>query len=46
MPDYPTTRSKKKYLESDERLYPWEELMTQALASVETINLDDLHVTA
>jgi thiamine biosynthesis protein ThiI len=45
MPNHPTTRSKKKYLESDERLYPWEKLMTQALASVETIYLDDLHVT-
>ena len=42
MPDHPTTRSKIKYLEADERLYPWEELMANALNSVETINLDDL----
>ena len=26
MPDHPTTRSKIKYLESDESLYPWEDL--------------------
>ena len=42
MPDHPTTRSKIKYLELDEKLYPWEELMAQALASVEEINLDEL----
>ena len=40
MPDHPTTRSKIKYLEADERLYPWAELMTQALEFVETIDLD------
>jgi len=42
MPDHPTTRSKIKYLESDESLYPWEDLMSQALDSMETIDLDDL----
>jgi len=42
MPDHPTTRSKIKYLESDESLYPWEDLMFQALDSMETIDLDDL----
>jgi len=42
MPDHPTTRSKIKYLESDENLYPWEDLMSQALDSMETIDLDDL----
>ena len=42
MPDHPTTRSKIKYLELDENLYPWEDLMSQALDSMETIDLDDL----
>ena len=42
MPDHPTTRGKIKYLELDEKLYPWEELMAQALASVEVINLGEL----
>jgi len=42
MPDHPTTRSKIKYLEADERLYPWEELMVHALDSVEMIDLDGL----
>ena len=42
MPNHPTTRSKNKYLELDEKLYPWEELMAKALDMVETINLDDL----
>ena len=41
MPDHPTTRSKIKYLEADERLFPWEELMSRALDSVETVNLDE-----
>ena len=40
MPDHPTTRSKIKYLEADERLFPWEELMARALDSVETVDLD------
>jgi len=42
MPNHPTTRSKNKYLELDEKLYPWEELMAKALDMVETIHLDDL----
>ena len=42
MPDQPNTRCKIKYLEADERLYPWEDLMASALNSVETISLDDL----
>ena len=42
MPDHPGTSCKIKYLEADERLYPWEELMSSALDSMETINLDDL----
>ena len=42
MPDHPGTGCKIKYLEADERLYPWEELMSSALDSMETINLDDL----
>ena len=42
MPDHPTTRSKIKYLEADERLYPWEELMAKVLGSVEIIDLDEI----
>ena len=42
MPDHPNTNCKIKYLEADERLYPWEELKSSALDSVETIDLDDL----
>ena len=42
MPDHPTTRSKIKYLEADERLYPWEELMAKALDLVEIIDLDEI----
>jgi len=42
MPDHPSTNCKIKYLEADERLYPWEELKSSALGSVETIDLDDL----
>lgn len=42
MPDRPGTSCKIKYLEADERLYPWEELMSSALDSMETIDLDDL----
>ena len=42
MPDHPSTNCKIKYLEADERLYPWEELKSSALDSVETIDLDDL----
>jgi len=42
MPDRPGTGCKIKYLEADERLYPWEELMSSALDSMETIDLDDL----
>jgi len=42
MPDHPGTSCKIKYLEADERLYPWEELMSSALDSMETIDLDDL----
>ena len=42
MPDHPGTSCKIKYLEADERLYPWEELMSSALNSVETIDLDGL----
>jgi len=42
MPNHPSTSCKIKYLEADERLYPWEELMSSALDSMETINLDDL----
>ena len=42
MPDHPSTNCKIKYLEADERLYPWEELKSNALDSVETIDLDDL----
>ena len=41
MPDHPTTNSKIKYLEADERLFPWEELMARALDSVEIIDLDE-----
>ena len=36
-----TTRSKIKYLEADERLFPWEKLMLSALDSAETIDLDE-----
>ena len=42
MPNQPSTSCKMKYLEADERLYPWEELMSSALDSMETIDLDDL----
>ena len=42
MPNHPSTSSKIKYLEADERLYPWEELMSSALDSMETIDLDSL----
>ena len=42
MPDHPTTRSKIKYLEADERLYPWKELMAKVLGSVEIIDLDEI----
>ena len=42
MPDHPNTNCKIKYLEADERLYPWEELKSSALDSVETIDLDGL----
>ena len=42
MPDHPGTSCKIKYLEADERLYPWEELMSSALDSMETIDLDNL----
>jgi thiamine biosynthesis protein ThiI len=42
MPINPTTRSKVKYLELDEKLFPWEDLMAHALAAVETINLDNI----
>ena len=42
IPDHPGTSCKIKYLEADERLYPWEELMSRALDSMETINLDNL----
>ena len=42
MPDHPGTSCKIRYLEADERLFPWEELMSSALDSMETINLDDL----
>ncbi len=42
MPDHPSTSCKIKYLEADERFYPWEELMSSALDSMETIDLDDL----
>ena len=42
MPNHPSTSCKMKFLEADERLYPWEELMSSALDSMETINLDDL----
>ena len=42
MPNHPSTSCKMKYLEADERLYPWEELMSSALDSMETIDLDDL----
>ena len=42
MPDHPSTRCKIKYLEADERLYPWEELKSRALESLEMIDLDDL----
>ena len=42
MPNHPSTSCKIKYLEADERLYPWEELMSSALDSMETIDLDDL----
>ena len=41
MPDHPTTNSKIKYLEADERLFPWEELMARALDSVEIVDLDE-----
>ena len=42
MPDHPSTNCKIKYLEADERLYPWEQLKSNVLDSVETIDLDDL----
>jgi len=42
MPNHPSTSCKMKFLEADERLYPWEELMSSALDSMETIDLDDL----
>jgi len=42
MPNHPGTSCKIKYLEADERLYPWEELMSSALDSMETIDLDNL----
>lgn len=42
MPNHPSTSCKIKFLEADERLYPWEELMSSALDSMETIDLDAL----
>jgi len=42
MPNHPGTSCKIKYLEADERLYPWKKLMSSALGSMETIDLDDL----
>ena len=42
MPNHPSTSCKMKFLEADERLYPWEELMLSALDSMETIDLDNL----
>ena len=42
MPNHPSTSCKMKFLEADERLYPWEELMSSALDSMETIDLDNL----
>lgn len=42
MPDRPVTRSKIKILEQDEASYPWEDLMREALAKMEVIELDDL----
>jgi len=42
MPNHPSTSCKMKFLEADERLYPWEALMSSALDSMETIDLDNL----
>ena len=40
LPERPATRSKIEELEADETLFPWEELMGQALESIEVIDLD------
>ena len=44
MPPRPATRAKIADLEIDETKYPWETLMQEAMAKMETINLDDLTV--
>ncbi|CAI2718589.1 tRNA uracil 4-sulfurtransferase ThiI [Nitrospina watsonii] len=43
MPSNPTTKSNPKYLEHDETEYPWQELMQDAIAKMEVIDLDTLH---
>ncbi|KMP12325.1 tRNA sulfurtransferase [Candidatus Nitromaritima sp. SCGC AAA799-C22] len=40
MPEHPATRSKIKNLEADEQRFPWEELMGQAMETVEVLDLD------
>ena len=46
MPDHPTTCSKIKDLEYDEKRFPWKELMIHALDSVGTVDLDALDNSA
>jgi thiamine biosynthesis protein ThiI len=41
MPDNPATRAKISELESDEALFPWRQLMAEALKKIETVKLDD-----
>lgn len=42
MPSNPTTKGNPKYLEHDETEYPWQELMQDAIAKMEVIDLDTL----
>ena len=42
MPDNPATKSKIPLLEDDEKQYPWRDLMQEAIANIETLELDGL----
>jgi len=42
MPDNPATKSKIAFLEDDETQYPWRDLMQEAIANIETLELDGL----
>jgi len=42
MPDNPATKSKIPLLEDDEKQYPWRDLAQEAIANIETLELDGL----